>query len=100
MARVVPPRSGPGAYVDRLETDARGHTVTGVHVRVGDELAKYHSDIVVVAAGALSSSLLMFRSANTAARRRSALFARTASGEPILRRRPQTIPGSNTSRLR
>src|SRR5829696_6010278 len=55
-----------GAYVDRLETDPRGHTVTGVHVRIGDELATYHAEIVVVAAGALSSSLLMFRSANTA----------------------------------
>jgi choline dehydrogenase-like flavoprotein len=55
-----------GAYVDRLETDPRGHTVTSVHVRIGDELATYYADIVVVAAGALSSSLLMFRSANTA----------------------------------
>jgi choline dehydrogenase-like flavoprotein len=54
-----------GAYVDRLETDAAGRTVTGVHVRTGNELATYHADIVVVAAGALSSSLLMFRSANT-----------------------------------
>ena len=34
------------------------------------------------------------------ARRRSASFARTALGEPIPSRRPQTIPGSNTSRLR
>src|SRR5829696_1856609 len=55
-----------GAYVDRLETDASGHTITGVHVRLGDEQSTYRADIVVVAAGALSSSLLMFRSANTA----------------------------------
>src|SRR4051794_32025316 len=54
-----------GAYVDRLETDAAGRTVTGVNVRTGNELATYRADIVVVAAGALSSSLLMFRSANT-----------------------------------
>ena len=55
-----------GAYVDHLETDPAGRSVTGVHVRLGDELVAYRADIVVVAAGALSSSLLMFRSANAA----------------------------------
>ncbi len=53
-----------GAYVERLETDPAGRTVTGVHVRhTNGEQAMYHGDIVVSACGALSSALLMFRSA-------------------------------------
>lgn len=55
-----------GAYVDRLETDGRGRTVTGVHVTRGGEHERYEADIVVAACGALSSALLMFRSANDA----------------------------------
>jgi choline dehydrogenase-like flavoprotein len=55
-----------GAYVDRLETDPSGRTVTGVHVLRGDERAVYAADVVVVACGALSSALLMFRSASGA----------------------------------
>ena len=52
-----------GAMVTRLETDASGRTVTCVHV-VRDGLAEqYSADIVVVACGALSSALLMLRSA-------------------------------------
>ena len=55
-----------GAYVERLETDTTGRTVTGVHVRRngGDEF--YSGDIVVVACGAISSALLLLRSANDA----------------------------------
>jgi choline dehydrogenase-like flavoprotein len=50
------------AYVDRLETDPSGRTVTGVHVERHGEQEIYRGDIVAVAAGALSSALLMFRS--------------------------------------
>lgn len=52
------------AYVDRLETDATGRSVTKVHVQRGSERESYAADIVVVAAGALSSALLMLRSAS------------------------------------
>lgn len=55
-----------GAYVDRLETDARGRRITGVHVVRDGAQEVYQSDIVVAACGALSSALLMFRSANDA----------------------------------
>jgi choline dehydrogenase-like flavoprotein len=52
------------AYVTHLETDAPGHRVTSVHVaRAGSE-ERYSADIVVVACGALSSALLLLRSAN------------------------------------
>jgi choline dehydrogenase-like flavoprotein len=52
------------AFVDRLDTDATGHTVTGVQVRRGDAHETYSADIVVVAAGALNSALLLLHSAN------------------------------------
>ena len=55
-----------GAYVERLESDASGRTVTAVHVVRKGEPETYRGDIVVVACGALSSALLMFRSANNA----------------------------------
>jgi choline dehydrogenase-like flavoprotein len=55
-----------GAYVDRLETDARGRTVTGVHVTRGGKHEVYQADIVVAACGALSSALLMLRSSSEA----------------------------------
>jgi choline dehydrogenase-like flavoprotein len=55
-----------GAYVDRLETDAQGRTVTGVHVTRRGEHEVYEANIVVAACGALSSALLMFRSASDA----------------------------------
>ncbi len=55
-----------GAYVERLETDAAGRTVTGVHVTRDGAKETYAADIVVSACGALSSALLMFRSANEA----------------------------------
>jgi choline dehydrogenase-like flavoprotein len=52
------------AFVDRLETDSSGRTVTGVHVKLGDGEATYAADIVVVAAGAINSALLLLRSAS------------------------------------
>ncbi len=54
------------AYVDRLETDAQGRTITGVHVTRGGKHEVYAADIVVAACGALSSALLMLRSASAA----------------------------------
>ncbi|HEY5048474.1 MAG TPA: GMC family oxidoreductase [Rhizomicrobium sp.] len=53
-----------GAYVTRLETDPKGRSVTGVHVVRGDRIELYSADIVVAACGALSSALLMLRSAS------------------------------------
>ena len=52
------------AYVDRLETDASGRTVTAVHVDRAGARESYAADIVVVACGALNSALLLLRSAN------------------------------------
>ena len=52
-----------GAYVERLETSASGREVTGVHVTRAGAPEVYTADIVVSACGALSSALLMFRSA-------------------------------------
>ncbi len=53
-----------GAYVSRLETDAAGRSVTGVQVTREGREERYTADIVVVACGALSSALLLLRSAN------------------------------------
>lgn len=55
-----------GAYVERLDTDASGRTVTAVQVVRDGAHETYAADVVVVAAGALSSALLMFRSASDA----------------------------------
>ena len=52
-----------GAYVERLETDASGRSVTTVHVTREGKAETYSADIVVVACGALSSALLFLRSA-------------------------------------
>jgi choline dehydrogenase-like flavoprotein len=52
------------AYVSRLETDAGGRAVTRVCVTRNGEEERYSADIVVVACGALSSALLLFRSAS------------------------------------
>jgi choline dehydrogenase-like flavoprotein len=53
-----------GAMATRLETDPSGKSVSGVLVaREGIE-ERYSADIVVVACGALSSALLLLRSAN------------------------------------
>jgi choline dehydrogenase-like flavoprotein len=52
------------AYVSKLETDASGKTVSGVHVTRAGQEERYSADIVVVACGALSSALLLLRSGN------------------------------------
>jgi choline dehydrogenase-like flavoprotein len=50
--------------VEKLETDASGQQVTGVVCkRLGEEL-RFTADIVVVACGAINSSVLLLRSAN------------------------------------
>ncbi|MGH8219416.1 MAG: GMC oxidoreductase [Steroidobacteraceae bacterium] len=53
-----------GAYVERLETDPTGRTVTGVRVERGGAKELYSADIVVCCCGALNSALLLLRSAN------------------------------------
>ena len=53
-----------GAYAERLETNASGRTVLGVVVTRNDQTERYTADIFVVACGALSSALLLLRSAN------------------------------------
>ncbi|MGH6985341.1 MAG: GMC oxidoreductase [Caulobacteraceae bacterium] len=55
-----------GAYASRLETDPSGRTVSGVRVTRGGQDEVYSADIVVAACGALSSALLLLRSANEA----------------------------------
>ncbi|TPL75265.1 GMC family oxidoreductase [Mesorhizobium sp. B2-3-13] len=52
------------AYVSRLGTDATGRKINDVAVARYGELEHYTADIVVVACGALSSALLLLRSAN------------------------------------
>ena len=54
------------AYVDKLYTDASGRTVREVEVLRDGISKRYAADIVVVACGALSSALLLLRSANAA----------------------------------
>ncbi len=53
-----------GAYVSKLETDASGRSVTGVHVTRDGAAERYTGDIVVVSAGAINSAALLLRSAN------------------------------------
>ncbi len=53
-----------GAYVSKLDTDASGRSVSTVHVTRQGQPEEYSADIVVVACGALSSALLLLRSAN------------------------------------
>jgi len=53
-----------GAYVSKLETDPAGGAVDGVRVTRDGQEERYTADIVVVACGALSSALLLLRSAN------------------------------------
>ena len=55
-----------GAYVERLSTGASGRAAERVHVLRGGERIELRADIVVVACGALSSALLMLRSASDA----------------------------------
>ena len=52
------------ATVTRLETDASGRSVSRVHVIRDNHPEQYSADIVVVACGALSSALLLLRSAS------------------------------------
>lgn len=52
-----------GAYVSRLLTDPSGKTVQAVEVTRNGAVEHYRADIFVVAAGALSSALLLLRSA-------------------------------------
>ena len=54
------------AYVSKLDTDPSGHTVSSVRVTCEGREEHYSADIVVVACGALSSALLLLRSANSA----------------------------------
>ena len=54
------------AYVSKLETSASGREVTSVVVERHGAEERYSADIVVVACGALSSALLLLRSANDA----------------------------------
>ena len=53
-----------GAYVERLVTDARGGAIAGVEVIRAGERLTVSGELVVVACGALSSALLMLRSAS------------------------------------
>jgi choline dehydrogenase-like flavoprotein len=53
-----------GACVTRLDTDATGRSVTAVHVTRDGRSEQYSADVVVVACGALSSALLLLRSAS------------------------------------
>ena len=53
-----------GAYVARLDTDPSGHSVDAVQVERDGANESFSADIVVVACGALSSALLLLRSAN------------------------------------
>jgi choline dehydrogenase-like flavoprotein len=52
------------SYVDKLTTDSGGRRISGIEVVRDDERTIYSGDIVIVACGALSSALLMLRSAN------------------------------------
>jgi len=53
-----------GTYVVRLNTDSGGRRISGVEVVRDGETVCYRAEVVVVACGALSSALLMLRSAN------------------------------------
>jgi choline dehydrogenase-like flavoprotein len=51
------------AFVERLETEPTGRSVSAVHVDHEGNKKAYSADIVVVACGALNSALLLLRSA-------------------------------------
>ena len=53
-----------GAYVSRLDTDASGRKITAVRVTREGREEVYTGAVIVVACGALSSALLLLRSAN------------------------------------
>jgi len=52
------------AYAEKLITDPTGRSVTGVQVQHAGTTEIFTADLVVVACGALSSALLLLRSAN------------------------------------
>jgi choline dehydrogenase-like flavoprotein len=52
------------AYAEKLVTDASGRSVSGVEVTIDGVRHTLEGDVVVVACGALSSALLLLRSAN------------------------------------
>jgi len=52
------------AKVTRLETDAGGRTVTGVHVEREGRRERYSGEVVVLAAGAVNSAAILLRSAS------------------------------------
>jgi len=54
------------AYVSKLNTDPAGRRVSEVEVQLNGGAEIFTADIVVVACGALSSALLLLRSANAA----------------------------------
>jgi choline dehydrogenase-like flavoprotein len=53
-----------GAYVSKLETDPSGKRISEVLVSRNGEEERYRGKVIVVACGALSSALLLMRSAN------------------------------------
>jgi choline dehydrogenase-like flavoprotein len=55
-----------GAFAEKLLTDATGKMITGVQVQHDGATEIFTADTVVVACGALSSALLLLRSANDA----------------------------------
>src|SRR5262249_25517106 len=52
------------AHVVELQTDSSGRNVTTVVADMGDMEQRFSADIVVVAAGAVNSAVLLLRSAN------------------------------------
>lgn len=52
------------AYVSKLNTNPSGGAISEVEVQLGGQTERFTADIVVVACGALSSALLLLRSAN------------------------------------
>jgi choline dehydrogenase-like flavoprotein len=55
-----------GRKVIRLETDAQGRTVTGVVCETGQGEERWTGDLVVLAAGAVNSAVVLLASANAA----------------------------------
>ena len=51
-------------YVEKLLTDSGGRRISGIQASHAGEPVTYAADLVIVACGALSSALLMLRSAN------------------------------------
>ena len=52
------------AKVVKLHTDASGRRVTGVEAEIGDKSQVFSGELVVLAAGALNSAVLLLRSGN------------------------------------